>query len=434
MRPSSWLPTNIPNAIGASATFNGFGTASNPVQTGNRSATLDGPKTVGSILFNTDNSTFTNTISVGSGGPLTFDATGAGPATITTSGGGTGNNTISVAMSLTDNLLATVNNINASSAAGSLNLTGAISGAGGFTKAGDGLATFGNGAKTYTGPTVLSGGRMRISSAASPTATSSFTINEGGQLTLITAATFTFGSGPLTLNGSGPATGPFSLFPGAIRQDTGIATTITNNIVLGSNAVVHVQATAGTGNTATPTGSMTLAGSISGSGQLTFTAPNSNIDQGFLIITGDNSYSLGTLIAGGILQLFGANADLGLGDVTVSNATSPDSIARLSITTGVLDAIANSATVTLAGGGTFGVADQSFIELGVGVDEIVAGLILGSTLMGPGTYGSTGSLAAFKSDEFFSGTGIITVIPEPGAFASLLGGAAVLGLLRRRER
>jgi autotransporter-associated beta strand protein len=431
---TSWNPANIPNAEGAAVVFNGAATAENPAQTGNRTATLDGPKTVGSILFNTDLSNFTNSITTGTGGPLTFDAAGAGPATITTTGAGTGNNTISVAISLADNLVATVNNTTATSGAGSLNLTAAISGPGGFTKTGDGLATFGTGAKTYTGPTILSGGRIRISLAASPAATSSFTINSGAQLTLISASTYTFGSGPLNLNGSGATSGPFAAFPGAIRQDTGIVSTITNAVVLQSDTVLHVQASAGTGGNPSPTGSMTLSGSISGSGQLTFTAPGSNPDQGTLVLTNTNTYSGGTLVAGGIVQLNGPGANLGLGDVTVSNATSPLSIARLSLQTGVLDGIADTATLTLAGGGTLGIADQGFADLGFGINEVVGALILGSSMQGPGTYGSTLSAATFKSDEYFSGSGVLTVIPEPAAFASLLGGIAVLGLFRRRAR
>src|SRR5436309_13006268 len=81
---ASWNPASIPNAVGASATFNGAASGSNPAQTANRTVTLDGAKTVGSITFNNDLSTFTDTISTGTGGPLTFDEVGTGPATIAT--------------------------------------------------------------------------------------------------------------------------------------------------------------------------------------------------------------------------------------------------------------------------------------------------------------------------------------------------------------
>lgn len=43
--------------------------------------------------------------------------------------------------------------------------------------------------------------------------------------------------------------------------------------------------------------------------------------------------------------------------------------------------------------------------------------------------------ATFKNDEFLAGTGMVTVIPEPGAGAMLLGGFnALLGLQRFRRR
>src|SRR5204862_104003 len=192
----------------------------------NRAFTLDGAWSIGTLSFDM-NGTFTNTISTGTGGPLTFNTGVAGvDAIITTSGSGTGNNTISVAMVLTSNVVANVNNTAATSAAGSLNLTGTMTGAGGFTKNGDGLATFGTGARTYTGATVLNGGRMRISQIARPQNTSSFTINAGGQLDLIAGGTYGFGTGNLNLNGSGATSGPFAVFPGAIRNDTNLAVTI----------------------------------------------------------------------------------------------------------------------------------------------------------------------------------------------------------------
>src|SRR6185369_128226 len=123
---------------------------------------------------------FTYTVATGTGGPLVFDDPTTNPATINFPAVvGTGNNTISVAIRLDDSLVANVDNTTATSAAGSCNLTAAISGTGGFTKNGLGLATFGTGAKSYTGPTVLNGGRLRMSLAAAATQTSSFTINAG---------------------------------------------------------------------------------------------------------------------------------------------------------------------------------------------------------------------------------------------------------------
>jgi autotransporter-associated beta strand protein len=271
----------VPNVVGASVSFDSNAT-------GNRAVTNDsGPAgfTVGSISFDISSS-FTNSLTQGNPATskLTLDNGGAG-VTITTSGFGSGNNTISVPLVLNDLVTAQVDQTSSSSAAGSLNLTATITGPGGFVKQGDGLATFGNGAKTYTGPTVLNGGRLRMSLAARPTTTSSFTINAGSQLTLIPATaggpqTFTFGSGPLNLNGAGATSGPFAGGPGAIRNDRATGTngvfspTITNAVVLQTDTVIHVQALTATGNNLTPDGFLTLSGNVSGPGSLSLTAPN----------------------------------------------------------------------------------------------------------------------------------------------------------------
>jgi autotransporter-associated beta strand protein len=436
---ASWNPAVIPNGVGDSATFNDAASGSNPAQTGNRSVTLDGSKTVGTVVFNNDAANaFTNTIATGTAGPLVFDEVGAGPATMSVpAGSGTGNNTISVAMTFNDDVVANVANVNATSAAGAINLTGTIGGAGGFTKNGDGLATFGTGAKTYTGATVFNGGRMRISAAARPTGTSSVTLNSGATLDLISASLlYTFGattSVPFNLNGTGATTGPFASFPGAIRNDTGLDVAINNVTVLQSNTLLHVQANAGTGSSASPAGSLAFTSSISGPGKLTLTAPGSNIDQGTLFLKAANTYSGGSLVAGGILDVQGANATFGNGNVTVDNATSPASIARLHIETGVLNAIDDMATLSLAGGGAANTADQNFAIVDAGVHDYIGGLFLGGVQQFTlGTYGSSSSGATFQNDEYFSGTGVVELVPEPTSLS--LVGFAIVGLAMRRRK
>jgi autotransporter-associated beta strand protein len=419
--PANWTPNVVPNGVGDAAIFSNINTAT-------RTVTVDSGApgfTVGSISFDVPTGTaFTNSVTTGTtGSNLKFDNGGAG-ATITVTGTGTGNNTISVPLVFNETVAANVLSTSASSGAGALNLTAAVSGAGGFTKNGDGLATFGTGAKTYTGPTVLNGGRMRSSLVASPTATSSFTIKAGAQLDLISAGTYTFGSGPFNLNGSGATTGPFAAFPGAIRNDTNLAVTIANPVVLQSDSLIHVQGSA--------TGSVTLTNTVSGPGKLTLTALNSDVNQGQLVLQAANTYSGGTLVAGGLLLLNTPSASTGTGPVTILDSGIPT--ARMAITTGVLNGIADTATLSLAGGRTAGTADQGYIDLGTGVNEVVAGLVLAGTSEPAGTYGSTASPALFKNDEFFSGLGVVTVlpVPEPGTLSILA--MAGVGLLARRRR
>jgi hypothetical protein len=80
------------------------------------------------------------------------------------------------------------------------------------------------------------------------------------------------------------------------------------------------------------------------------------------------------------------------------------------IQSGVGNAINDSAALSLAGGGTAGVADQGYASLGAGTNELVGSLFLSLAAQAQGlTYGSTASSAAVQSDEYFFGTGIVTV-------------------------
>src|SRR5262249_25060417 len=131
----------------------------------------------------------------------------------------------------------------------------------------------------------------------------------------------------------------------------------------------------------------------------------------------------------------------GTGDVTVAASTSGS---QLQIQSGVSNAIANTATLSLSNFDvTVGssspataaalVANGGTLDLGAGINEIVNMLLLNGAVQGPGTYGSTASSATFKNDRFFSGSGMITVlVPEPTSAGLLLLGLA--GFAARRPR
>jgi autotransporter-associated beta strand protein len=233
------------------------------------------------------------------------------------------------------------------------------------------------------------------------------------------------------LNGSGAATGPFAAFPGAIRNDTNIAVTINNPVVLQSDTLLHIQGAL--------SGSLTFPNVVSGPGRLTLTAPSSNNDLGTLVLDGANTYGGGTTVHGGTISVGNTSptATLGTGNVLVEsgNAMFAGATSKLSLQTGVLNAIADNATLSLAGGNVAGVADDGFVDLGIGVNEFVGGLVLGGVAQPFGTYGSSLSVATFKNDEYFAGSGILTVIPEPGVAVSLLGGITMLvGAQRFRKK
>ena len=145
---------------------------------------------------------------------------------------------------------------------------------------------------------------------------------------------------------------------------------------------------------------------VSGSGSLTVGGLGNAGDIGTLVLNGANTYSGGTTVNLGTLTLKGATAKLGTGNVLV-DGLSAGTAGKMIILSEVLNAIADSATLNLTGGGSGGFADLGYVELNA--NDTVAGLVLGGVVKGPGTYGGTSSTATFQDDEYFAGSGILTV-------------------------
>jgi MYXO-CTERM domain-containing protein len=149
----------------------------------------------------------------------------------------------------------------------------------------------------------------------------------------------------------------------------------------------------------------------------------------------------GTLVLGGTNNMFSGQVTVSGGRLRVGDGTRESSLglsdfivvangAVLQLSTGV-DMISDTATITLQSFGGF----NGRLLLDEGVNETVEALIFGDLFQGPGTYGSTISDAMFKNDVWFdpSGTGIITVIPEPSSASLALLGIAGLAARRRRR-
>ncbi len=309
--------------------------------------------------------------------------------------------------------------------------TNTISGSGGLTLFAQGGSATGtprftfSGASGYTGGTILTSGGIN---------TTPFAIT-------LTGADDRLPAGTALIFGGTPAGAPAGIFnkdvtlvlDGISQQAAGLSAAVASANANGYSVV---------GNSATLStlvlnnaGASSVSGVTLGSG----TAGISNANNlalrqqgaGTLTVSGTNTYTGGTVVASGSIS--GAtDGAFGAGSVSVQTAA-----VSLSIQTGVLSAVADTATLSLEGGGTLGVADFGFAELQAGVNEIVGGLFLGGILQTPGIYGSSSSGAplANQSNEYFSGTGTITVVPEPGSAATLLVGlTALLGLPRLRRR
>lgn len=146
--------------------------------------------------------------------------------------------------------------------------------------------------------------------------------------------------------------------------------------------------------------------------------------------TGANTFSGGLAVNNGLVQGMKTGA-FGTGDIHVEQSAI-DSTAALEITTGVIDAISDSASLYL---GSFddGSTNFSTITLAAGVSEAIGGLYFDTVLQATGTWGATGSGATNINDDWFSGTGVLTVVPELGTYGLLLGIFAFARIAMKRR-
>ena len=142
-QPLNWLG-GVPNSADAEANFWRTTTA-------NRAITLDGSKTVGTLTFD---SSFSYTISPGTGGSIVFNDSSTFADLVSDQG----NHTISTAVQLASNVLADIN-------AGQFTIAGAVSGSGGLTKSGSGLLSL-SGLNSYSGDTSIQEGILRLGKAS----------------------------------------------------------------------------------------------------------------------------------------------------------------------------------------------------------------------------------------------------------------------------
>lgn len=313
--------------------------------------------------------------------------------------------------------------------------------------------------KFYTQqPVNLKGGSLNIGYL--PGSGGQFNLSSEFNAAVTLSGTASYSAHTTQVDGGG---GRFNINGGTVTfRNINLASHATNSgkIVIGGNVTFTPSTLGGIGTAVIQsTGSLAQAGSIDlGSAMRTFTITDgtpavdvsilaaitgsgglTKAGAGTLQLSGADAYTGGTTITAGSLILSGATAKLGTGNVTLVASTGGS---ELQILSGVANAIANTATLSLsngAGGGLsdFGaqalVANQSTVNLAAGINEVVNMLLLNGVTQSAGTYGSSASAATFKLDNFFSGSGMITVsVPEPTSAALLLLGLAGFGARRVR--
>ncbi len=269
----NWNPAIIPNTWYYTATFG------NTIGSTTATVTLDSSPTVSGLTFsNTGTSSYilarSDTTST-----LTLD-NGVAPVALSNT---TASNTIAVPVVLNSNLVIS------GTTGKTLTISGPVSGAAAMSFSGGSLVL--SGSNTYTGGTTLSAGQLNINNA-SALGTGPFSLS-AGTIGNTTGAAIT-----VSTNNAENWNGDFT-FAGANDLNLG-----TGNVTLGANRTVTV-----TSN------NLTVGGVISGSGYSLTKA-----GAGTLTLGGSNTYSGGTTLSAGQLNINNAHA-LGSGTFTISGGT-----------------------------------------------------------------------------------------------------------------
>ncbi|HEY4942180.1 MAG TPA: autotransporter-associated beta strand repeat-containing protein [Rhizomicrobium sp.] len=267
--------------------------------------------------------------------------------------------------------------------------SGAIAGGGGLIKAGTGTFVL-TGANSYAGGTTISGGTLELGNGT-PSGSILGNIVDNGTLSLHRSDNVLFSA---TISGSGALVqkGPGMTVLTATNTYSGGTTIQGGMLILGNGGTVGSIVGNVADNAAfafNRTDNLTFAGVISGTGSVTKYNGNT------LILTANNSYSGGTTIAGGTLQLGNGGAGGAIvGDVADNGTLTIDRSDTLTLAgvisgAGGLNQIGTGMTV-LSGISPY--SGPTFVTAGIlDVNGSIANsavVLNGGTLKGNGTIGS----------------------------------------------
>ena len=287
-----------------------------------------------------------------SGGSL--DNTSGGPMTLVNNNPQTWNGSFTFLGSSNLNLgsgtVGLNNNPTVTVAANTLTVGGVVSGTGGLTLAGGGTLVLSKTANTYSGGTTIDGGVLNITAGLSLGATS-------GTLTFANNGTLQAGAATVALSSS-------------------------RNVVINSSATATLD---------TQANAMSIAGPISGPGNLT------KIGAGTLTLTGSNTYG-GTTINNGTLNI---NGDAALGSSAGSLTFSGNS----TLQAGTSNISLNSARITTINAGMTATVDTQSYNMAI------AGVVTGSgglTKVGAGALTLGGNNSYYGPTTISNGSLILT--------------------------
>jgi len=339
-------------------------------------------------------------------------------------------------------------NITTSATTG-LKLTGTIFGSGSITTRAPGTGTTGPGTltlignNTYTGGTNVPAGIIKAGVASVPNVSGAFGNNSAVYLA---NSTSTNGSVVVTMDITGFDTQIGSLTGGGASG--GNVTLGAATLTLGSdntNPATYAGVISGTGGSVTKIGT----GTQPFSGNNTYTG-NTTVSAGKLLVSGTLSGTTAVSVTGGTLEIAAANRINDAATVTMSGGTFKtgglnETVAAFTLSgTAAVDLGAGASILHLANSsaqtwsGALSITNWSGSVSGGGTDQIYFGAD------GTGLTGGQLALVTFVDPLGFAagnysaallGTGEIvpTLVPEPGAAVSLLGGLGMLFGLRRRR-